>query len=76
MLFITQKLSLKHTQTFRLCHMVFYDGGGLSHDYIKLCYTSNKWEVFHAHLYSKDFVEEYPFTGIVLYDTQICIEFI
>ena len=30
--FITQKLILKHTQTFRPCHTVFYDGSGLSHD--------------------------------------------
>ena len=30
--FITQKLVLKHTQTFRPCHMAFYDSSGLSHD--------------------------------------------
>ena len=30
--FITQKLGLKHTQMFRPCHMVFYNGGGLSDD--------------------------------------------
>ena len=29
---ITQKVNLKHTQTFRPCHMVFCDGSGLSHD--------------------------------------------
>ena len=29
-----------------------------------------------THLYSEDFVQEYTFTGIVLYNTWICIEFI
>ena len=28
------------------------------------------------YIYSEDVVEEYPFTGIVLYDMRICIEFI
>ena len=26
--------------------------------------------------YSEDYVEGHPFTGIILYDMQICIEFI
>ena len=32
--------------------------------------------ICYVRMYSEDFVEEYPFTGIILYDTQIHIEFI
>ena len=31
--FISQKLILKHTRTFRPFHTAFYDGSGLSHDW-------------------------------------------